>query len=263
MIWPRSAILHSARRVERRRHLRIDRLDRGQDRDLRLLHAERHREIDRVLADVDLVLERRRDVDRRVGDDEDLVVGRHVHDEHVADAPAGAQPGLLRHDRAEQLVAVQAALHQQLGLALPHQLHRLAAARMAVRRVDDPDADRARSRSPSAISRIFAAGPTRIGTISPCSAGLDRAGQRRLLAGMRDRGRHRLEARHRASSCSYFPVPVVRSHELPRATAAGSRTAGPVSFRKNVEHDGEAHAVQQRRERRLVVFERASRRRRR
>ena len=66
-----SALGHLAQRgrVERRRHLRVDRLDRGQDRDLRRLDAEGHGEIDGVLADIDLVLQRRRDVDRRVGDD--------------------------------------------------------------------------------------------------------------------------------------------------------------------------------------------------
>ena len=53
------------------------------------------RQVDRVLADVHLVLERRRDVDRGVGDDQHLVVGRHVHQEDVAEAPAGAQAGLL------------------------------------------------------------------------------------------------------------------------------------------------------------------------
>ena len=120
------AIGHLAERggVERRRHLRVDGLDRRQNRDLRPLHAKRHREIDRVLADVDLVLQRRRDVDRGVGDDEDLVIGRHVHDEHVTEAAAGAEARLPRHDRAEQLVGVQAALHQQLRLAAADQLDR-------------------------------------------------------------------------------------------------------------------------------------------
>ena len=65
------------------------------------------------------------------------MIGRHVHDEDVADAAAGAQAGLARDDRAEQLVGVQAAFHQELGLALAHQLDRLRRRRMAVRRVDD------------------------------------------------------------------------------------------------------------------------------
>ena len=46
----------------------------------------------------------------------------HVHHEAVADAPRGAQARLAPDDRAHQLVGVQAALHQRLGLALAHQL---------------------------------------------------------------------------------------------------------------------------------------------
>ncbi len=90
------ALGHLAERrgVERGGHLRVHGLDRGEDRHLRPLHAERPRQVDRVLADVHLVLERRRDVDRAVGDDQHLVVGRHVHEEHVAHAPAGAEAGL-------------------------------------------------------------------------------------------------------------------------------------------------------------------------
>ena len=53
--------------------------------------AERMGEVDRVLDDVDLVLQRRSDVHRRVGNDQRLGVGGHVHDETVADAPRGAQ----------------------------------------------------------------------------------------------------------------------------------------------------------------------------
>ena len=47
-------------------------------------------------------------------------------------------PVSLRDDGAEQLVAVQAALHQQLGLALSHQFDRLGRRGVTVRRVDDP-----------------------------------------------------------------------------------------------------------------------------
>src|SRR4029453_19308680 len=50
-------------------HLGIDGLDRRQNGDLRSLHAESHRQVDRVLADVDLGLEVWRAVDRGIGDD--------------------------------------------------------------------------------------------------------------------------------------------------------------------------------------------------
>ena len=85
----------------------------------------------------DLVFERGRDIDGGIGDDQDLMVGRHIHDEDVTDAPSGAQSRLARHDRAEQFVSVQAAFHQQLGLALPDEFHGLRGRIVAVRGIDD------------------------------------------------------------------------------------------------------------------------------
>ena len=87
-------------------------------------------------ADVDFVLQRRRVIDGRVGDNQDLVVGRHVHDEHVAQSTSCAQASLSRDDRTEQLVGVQAAFHQELGLPLTNQLHRLGGRCVAVSGVD-------------------------------------------------------------------------------------------------------------------------------
>ena len=118
------------------RHLGRDRLHRGENRDLRPLSTESNGQVDGVLADVDFVLQRRRDVDGRVGDNQDLVIGRHVHDEHVAESTPGAQAGLSRHDRTEQFVGVQAPFHQELGLALTNQLHGLGCRRVAVSDVD-------------------------------------------------------------------------------------------------------------------------------
>ena len=72
--------------------------------------------------------------------------------------------------------------------------------------------------------------------------------------------------RHRASSCSYFPVPVSRVM-LPRvlppglALARSRRRSGLLE--KESENDRQRDAVEQRLERRLVVLERHLRRRRR
>ena len=68
------------------------------------------------------------------------VVAGHVHHEAVADAPRGAQAGVALDHGGHQFVGVQAALHQRLGLALAHQLHRRRGGRLAVGRVDDLDA---------------------------------------------------------------------------------------------------------------------------
>ena len=56
-----AAVGHLAqrRRFDGRRHVRVHRLDRRQDRDPHLRDAQRVGEVDRVLHDVDLVLERR------------------------------------------------------------------------------------------------------------------------------------------------------------------------------------------------------------
>ena len=48
------------------------------------------REVDRVLDDVDLVLQCRRDIHRGVGDDQRIGMAGHIHDEAMADAPGGA-----------------------------------------------------------------------------------------------------------------------------------------------------------------------------
>ena len=185
--------LAQARRVDRRRHLGRDRLDGGENRDLRPLHVERDREVDRVLADVGLVFQRRRDVDRRVGHDQDLVIGRHVHDEDVADAPADAQAGLLRHDRAQQLVGVQAAFHQQLGLAGADQRHRLRGRRMAVRGIHDPDL----AEVDAVLGGERLDGGRRADEDrrdQSLRARLDCRRERRVLARVRDRRRHGLKA---------------------------------------------------------------------
>ena len=97
-------------------------------------------EIDGVLDDVALGHQVRRDVHGGVGDEQRLGMVGHVHDEDVADAPAGAQPGLALRDLGQQLVRVQAALHEELRLALAHERDGLLGRRLAVRRVDDLDA---------------------------------------------------------------------------------------------------------------------------
>ena len=247
MICPRSAILQSAAASIVAGIFELTVSTAARIATFGCVDAERDRQIDRVLADVDLVLERRRDVDRRVGDDEHLVIGRHVHDEHVADAAAGAQPGLARDDRAEQLVGVQAALHQQLGLALAHQLDGLRRRRVAVRRVDDPRAAEVDAGFACAISANLRGRadedrhdqpllpPPRSRRPAPsASQGCATA----VGTGSR--------LRQRSSSCSYFPVPVsefmMSSRQLPGPAAR--RRSG--LFQEEREHDRQADAVQQR-----------------
>ena len=83
------------------------------------------REVDRVLDDIDLVLERRRDVDGRVGDDQRIGMTGNVHDEAMADATRGANAAFPRHHRPHDFVGVEAAFHQRLGLARCERVPRL------------------------------------------------------------------------------------------------------------------------------------------
>jgi hypothetical protein len=96
--------------------------------------------VDGVLNDVALGFEVGKDIHRCVGDEQRLGIGRHIHDEDMADAPAGTQAGLLVRACGEQFVAVQAALHQKRGFPRAHEFHRLGCGRGAVGRVDDLEA---------------------------------------------------------------------------------------------------------------------------
>ena len=132
VIWPRSAILHSAAAssVDWIFGLTVSTAER-----IATFGCSMPRTCARSIAfwhDVGLVLEVGRDVDRRVGDEQQPRVGGHVHDEDVADAPRGAQAGRRRHHRAHQLVGVQAALHQRLDLARARHRDRLLGGGVAV-----------------------------------------------------------------------------------------------------------------------------------
>ena len=95
--------------------------------------AERVRELDGVLDDVDLVFERRVNVEGGIGDEERPRIVRSVDDEDVAHAPSGMQLFLVD-DRAHEFVGVEAALHQRFHLAVACQRDRLGRCRVAVLR---------------------------------------------------------------------------------------------------------------------------------
>ncbi len=79
------------------------------------------REIDRVLGDVAFVHQAGFDVDDAVGQHQRALHTGHVEHEGVAGAGSAAQPGLSRHRGTQQLVGVQAALHQGGGPAIAAQ----------------------------------------------------------------------------------------------------------------------------------------------
>ena len=91
MICPRSAILHSAAASIVAGIFELTVSTAARIATFGFVEAERDGEIDRVLADVDLVLKSGRDVDGSIGDDEDLVIRRDIHDKDVTEAPGGPQ----------------------------------------------------------------------------------------------------------------------------------------------------------------------------
>ena len=107
--------------IERGRDFGGDRLDRGKHANPRLFHAKCQCQIDCVLGDVDLVLQIGGDVDRGVGDQQQVIEARNVHDENMGQPPRAAQAAILLHDLMQQLVRVQMALHDRLSQALQDQ----------------------------------------------------------------------------------------------------------------------------------------------
>jgi hypothetical protein len=150
------------------------------------------REIDGVLNDVHLVLQRRSDIHRCVGDDECLLQRGHVHDEAVADAPVGPQPGVAFDDRAHQFVGVETALHERLHLALSRKRDGPFGRRLAMRSVYDRDAGQVES-----AVRGHGSDPLlwtdQNRDDQPCLGCFDCPTQRAFVAGMCDRAWHRLE----------------------------------------------------------------------
>ena len=169
VICPRSAILQSAAAsiVDGILEVTVSTAERIATRGVR--QPDLREQVDRVLDDVDLGIEIGKDVDRGIGDEEHLGIGRHVHDEDVADPPPGAQAGLAGGDLAHEFVGVQAALHQELAPSRMDELDRLGGGCLAVGRIDDLEPSMSRSNS-RATAAILPAGPTRIGVMMPASA---------------------------------------------------------------------------------------------
>jgi hypothetical protein len=74
-------------------------------------------QVDGVLTDVALGHQVGFDADGGIGDEQIARVTFHLHDENVADATIGADAGIARQYFAHKFVSVQAALHQDVGIA--------------------------------------------------------------------------------------------------------------------------------------------------
>ena len=116
---------------------RIDGLHGRKDRNPHVRHIQRSRKINRILHNVDLVLQRRRNVNRGVGDNQRIRMARHVHDEAMADAARRAYAPFARHHCSHYLVRMEAALHQSLGFAITRKLDGFCCGIVTVQRVHD------------------------------------------------------------------------------------------------------------------------------
>ena len=80
-------------------------------------------EVDRILDNIDLDLERRRDVDGRVGDDQRIGMTGNIHDKAMTDATRRANPAISGDHRPHDFVGVEAALHQRFRSPIADEFH--------------------------------------------------------------------------------------------------------------------------------------------
>ena len=173
---------------------------------------ERVREIDGVLDDVDLVLEGRGNVDRRIGHDQGRLMARHVHDEAMADPARRPQATVAADDSRHELVGVEAALHQRLGLASLDERDSFLGRGMAMGRVDDAEL---REVHLEAVRRRsdFVPGPDEDRIDDPERGGFERSAERGRIAGMR----HSDPQPRQRFRCGEQPVVLLTSAGLDRS----------------------------------------------
>ena len=116
-----------------------------------------------------------RDVDRRVRDDEHLVVRRHVHQEHVADPPAGAQAVSRATTAPSSSSVCRLPFIRSSASPFAHERHGARCGSMAVRRIDDA---RLAETDPDLFGDLLDLArpdPTRMGVIRSQGPGFHRA----------------------------------------------------------------------------------------
>ncbi len=194
----------------------------GSRREFRHLDAERPGEGVGVLADVPLLVRIGRDVQRDIADDETARISRRRDHRAMADQPPRKKFRIFLHDRVQENVGVEAALHQRRNLA------GAGGGRGLERRIFGPvcrhdpvigDIQARLIRNATDLSLR----PEHNGQDQSSLGALDGAGQRVGAARMNDAGRHRLEA----AATFEQPFESMLRHValLPRRRRHASRTA--------------------------------------
>ena len=222
MIWPRSAILHSAAASSVEGICRIDGLHRRRAPPPAVARCPAHAPgRSRSARCRDLFLQRRRDVDGGIGNQQRARIARHVHQIDVADPPFGAQAASRRHDRMH---AVHRCAARLSSAARPRPL--APAPRPAPRQRSCQVRRRAGSRRCPRL-RLAAA---RI--LLPARSGSARSGpprrlhgrqQRRGIDRMHDRRRHRLRRWRRGQASARMRIVPADTRTYGNATR-GRRT---------------------------------------
>ena len=165
---------------------------RGQHARPSAFDAERARETDRVLADVALLVGVGRDVEGGVGDDDAARISRNRHHGAVAQQASGAQVCFFLHDRVQQHVGVQAALHQRRDFAGTggHRGFQRRVLGTSVATMRYPEMS---SFAASAILRVLRLRPEQYRHDQPGFGRLHRTGERLGAARVHHAGKHRLE----------------------------------------------------------------------
>ena len=96
LICPRSAILQSAAASIVAGIFEVTVSTAARIATFGLSTTERDSKIDGVLANINFVFQGGSDIDRAVRNDQNLVIGRNIHDEYVADAACRAQSTVAR-----------------------------------------------------------------------------------------------------------------------------------------------------------------------
>ena len=174
------------------------------------MHADDAGQVDRVAHDVGLGIEVGGDVDRRVGDDERAWIAWGLHQIAVGESPRRAQAELAVQRRADELVGVQAALHQRIDLAGPGQFDRACRSCVAVPDILDLDVVEI---EPGGLGDRLEPHPRpdQHRHDQVCIARLERRRQRCLVAGMDHRATHGRQVVHRIEQAAHA-IAITQAH---------------------------------------------------
>ena len=110
-------------RIHRLGHFGIGMLYRANRGGRRILIADPSEQLEGIMQNIPLFLQRRMDYHPSVGDHKKMIDSRNLQKGHMRDRPSQIQPVLLFHQRPEKIAGFHKAFHQEIGPAVAYQLH--------------------------------------------------------------------------------------------------------------------------------------------